>query len=185
MDLDKAIRGRHSTKKFKAKAPDWRSIIEAIDSARYTPMSGKNYSLKFILVDKKDKIKKIAESAQQPFIGQASYVVVVCSSFSRTKNLYGQEADVYLRQQAGAAIQNFLLKIEEAGLATCWIGQFVEPQIKHFLAIPDYVQVEAIFPVGYELEKKHSKSRAIELDRILYFNEWENDQMREERKLDT
>ncbi len=63
MDLDKAIKSRKSVKKFKDKKPDWRDIIEVIDSMRYAPMAGNNFSLKFILVDNKEKIKKISKSA--------------------------------------------------------------------------------------------------------------------------
>ena len=78
---------------------------------------------------------------------------------------------------AGAAIQNFLLKIEEAGLATCWIGHFVEEQVKDELKIPDDVTVEALFPIGYEFTKPRRKSK-IDLDRILYFNSYQNKKMK-------
>ena len=56
--LDKIIHNRRSVKKFKSTKPDWRTIIECIDAMRYAPMAGNNYSLKFILVDDKDKINK-------------------------------------------------------------------------------------------------------------------------------
>ena len=184
MDLDKAIQSRTSTKKFSSKKPDWRDIIECIDAARYAPMAGGNYTLKFILVDNKEFIKKIAEASQQDFIAKAHYVVVVCSNPSRLVNAYGKQGENYTRQQAGAAIQNFLLKIEESGLSTCWVGHFVESQIKKTLRIPEETNIEAIFPIGYEYEKKHSKRAKIDLNNILYFNEYEQKKMKEPNKLD-
>lgn len=183
MDLDKAIQNRKSVKKFNSKSPDWRNIIECIDSMRHAPMAGGNFSLKFILVSDKGKIQKIAEAAQQNFIVQAKYIVVICSIPSRTKNAYGEKAEVFLRQQAGAAIQTFLLKIEEKKLDTCWIGYFVEDQIKRELKIPDKANVEAIFPIGYEF-RKDNPSRKIELDRVLYFTSYGNKKMKNPRKLD-
>src|SRR3989304_553788 len=105
MDLDKALKERHSVKKFKSKKPDWRDIIEAIDAARYAPMAGGNYSLKFILVSDSEKIRNIAEACQQPFVAQAHYVVVACSNPGRTTTAYGKSGESYLRQQAGAAIR--------------------------------------------------------------------------------
>lgn len=178
MRLDKAIKSRKSVRKFSDKKPDWRDIIEAIDTARYAPMSGGNYSLKFILVDEASKINKIAESSQQDFISQAKYVVVVCSNPSRTKNAFGNEAGTkYAHQQAGAAIQNFLLKIEEQKLSTCWIGHFVESQVKKILKIPKEVDVEAIFPIGFDSEKKKSKKSPIETDNVLRFNDYETNKM--------
>ena len=183
MELDKAIKGRSSVKKFNSRKPDWRKIIECIDAARFAPMAGGNYSLKFILVDDHEKIRNIAESCQQPFVGTAHYIVVACSNPSRTTNAYGKQGEVFLRQQAGAAIENFLLKIEESGLSTCWVGYFVEEQIKHVLQIPENIQVEALFPIGFEYEKKRAKKTKIDLDRILYFNSYGQTRMRNPNKV--
>ena len=183
MDLDKAIKSRKSVRKFSSKKPDWREIIECIDAARFAPMSGNNYTLKFIIIDDSKTIKKLASAAQQAFISQAQYVVVVCTNSSRTTNAYGEKGKVYCRQQAGAAIQNFLLKIQEKGLATCWIGYFVENLIKQAVKIPENIDVEAIFPIGYEYKKSKSKNK-IDLDRILYFGEYGNSKMKKPKTLD-
>ena len=185
MDLDKAIHSRRSVKKFKNKKPDWRDIIEAIDSARYAPMAGNNYSLKFILVDDKEKIIKIADSAQQDFIKKVDFLVVVCSKPSRTINSYGEKGKIYFRQQAGAAIENFLLSIQDRGLATCWIGHFVEDEIKRVLEIPEDVHVEAFFPIGYEFSKPKTKRVPIDLDKVLYFNKYKNRKMKPVKRFNT
>lgn len=184
MQLDKAIKERHSVRKFKKKKPNWRTIIECIDSARYAPMAGNIFTLRFILVDNPAKIQKITEAAQQSFISQASYVVAVCSDTSKITNAYEKSGEKWSRQQAGAGIQNFLLKIQEAGLATCWVGHFYEDQIKRELKIPDEVNLEAIFPIGYEYDKPAKQKKKIDLDRVLYFHEYENTKMKNPKKLD-
>ncbi|VVB82592.1 Coenzyme F420:L-glutamate ligase [uncultured archaeon] len=182
MELSKAIQNRKSVRKFSKKKPEWRNIIECIDSARYAPMAGNNYTLKFILLDNQEKINKISEACEQDFISLAQYVVVVCSNPSRTINLYKEKGNDFCRQQAGAAIENFLLSIEEYGLSTCWVGYFDEKKIKKELEIPEEVNIEAIFPIGYEGEKPRVKHAKIDLDRILYFNRYGNIHMRKEEK---
>jgi nitroreductase len=182
MDLDKIIKTRRSIRKYKNKTPDWRKIIECIDSMRYAPMAGGIFTLKFILVSDKEKILKLAHAAQQPFVGSADYVVVVCSNPSRTINSYGEHGKIYTRQQAGAAMQTFLLKLHENSLASCWIGYFVKNQIKTLLKIPEEVQVEALFPIGYANEKPSEKNR-VDLDGCLYFEEYKNKQMRYIKKI--
>ncbi|PIO07658.1 nitroreductase [Candidatus Pacearchaeota archaeon CG10_big_fil_rev_8_21_14_0_10_34_12] len=178
MDLDKVIQGRKSTRKFSDKKPDWREIIECIDSFRFAPMAGNIFSLKIVLIDDKNKINVIAEAAQQNFISQAKYVVVVCSQSERTIASYGKKGKIYLNQQAGAAIENFLLKVEEKKLATCWVGHFNERQIKEILKIPENVNIEAIFPIGYASKLlKQGKKRKISMDEILYFNKYKNKRM--------
>lgn len=183
MELDKAIKERKSIRKFKDKKPNWREIIECIDVTRYSPMAGNNFTLKLILVDDKEKIQKLAEASQQSFVGQVKYIVVVCSDSSRLINSYGKRGEIYSRQQAGAAIENFLLKIEEKKLATCWIGYFVEEQVKRILKIPENIDVEALFPIGYEFKKEKPRKK-IDLDNILYFNEYKNKKMKIPKKLD-
>ncbi len=184
MDMDKAIKERKSVRKFSSKKPDWRKIIEAIDMARYSPMAGNLFSLKFILVSEEEKIKKIAQAAQQDSILDAQYVVVVCSNPIKILNAYEEKGEIYLRQQAGAAIQNFWLKLVDLGLSTCWIGHFVEDQVKEILKIPENINVEAIFPIGYESKMSRGKKRKrINLDAILYFNQYKNKKMSSKKRL--
>ena len=183
MDLDKAFKARHSVKKFNSKKPDWRDIIEAIDAARYAPMAGGNYSLKFIFVDDSEKIANITQACQQSFVGQAHFIVVACSVPGRTTNAYGKQGEAYIRQQAGAAMENFLLKITDLGLSTCWIGYFVEEEIKRILQIPDNSQVEAVFPIGYEYEKPRTRRAPVDMDNILFFNKWNEKRMKPLRKM--
>jgi len=182
MELNKAIQNRHSVRKFSSKKPDWRTIIECIDASRYAPMAGKIYTVRFILVDNKESIKKIAEASHQDFVSPVKYIVVVCSELSKVLNAFGERAKIYCRQQAGAAIQNFLLKIEDSGLATCWVGDFVEEQVKRELRIPDNINVEAIFPVGYEFMKAKTRRAKADIDRILYFNNYKNSKMKSPRR---
>jgi len=65
MDLDKAIKARHSVRRFKTKSADWRDIIKAIDAARLAPYAGNIPTLKFIIVTDEEKIKQLAVACQQ------------------------------------------------------------------------------------------------------------------------
>jgi nitroreductase len=185
MELGAAIKKRKSVRKYSDKKPDWRDIIECIDTMRYAPMAGGNFTPKIILVDEKEKISKIAKYAEQDFIVQAKYLVVVCSSSSRTTNAFGDETgEKFCRQQAGAAMQNFLLSIVDKGLSACWVGFFNEDEIKHELKIPDDIKLEAIFPVGFDYEKNTKSKNKTELDNILYFNDYKNKYMKKPKKME-
>ena len=91
-------------------------------------------------------------------------------------NAYGERGRVYCKQQAGAAIQNFLLKIEEKGLSTCWVGHFADNLVKEILKIPDEIDVEAFFPIGYEFKNQRRRAK-IDLDEVLYFEKYKNKKM--------
>ncbi|MBI2044885.1 nitroreductase family protein [Candidatus Pacearchaeota archaeon] len=184
MELDHVLRARRSVRKFKMRSPDWRDILEAIDSARFTPMAGNNYTPRFILVSEADKIKKIAAATQQAFVGTAKYIIVVCSIRERPILAYGPQAENWIKHQAGAAIQNFMLKLTEKGLSTCWISHFVEKIVKETLSISDDISVEAVFPIGYEFEKPKTRKAKIELNSILYFEKFGEKRMKALKRFD-
>jgi len=179
MELDKAINSRKSIREYKDKKPDWRDILECIDATRQAPMAGGIFSLQFLIVNEEKIIKKIAEFSSQEFIEQAKYVVIVITKPSQTTLNFKKRAKKYLPQQAGAAIQNFLLKLTELGLSTCWIGHFEDSQIKHLLNVPEENEIEAMFPIGYSKEKLTLKKPKSDLYQLLYFNKWGNRRMKD------
>lgn len=187
MELQDVIKERRSIRRFSNKKPDWRDVIEIIDTARFAPMAGNDFTLKFLVVSDTKIIEKITNACQQPFVGEAQYLIVVFSDTKRAVNQFGEKADMFVRQQAGAAIQNMLLTITEKGLATCWIGYFAEEQVKRELkVVPPTAQVEAILPIGYESkaqEHKKIKKKKVELENILFFNKWGDQKMRPPKKV--
>ena len=177
MDFDKVIKERHSVRNFKTtKDVDWRKVIEAIEAANRVPFAGNISSIRFVFVTEPEKIAELTEACQQRFVADAKYIVVVCSDEAQVKRSYDERGEMYLRQEAGAAIENFLLKITELGLASCWVGAFSDESVKEILRIPDNIKVEALLPVGYEMGKAVQRKKS-DLDRILYFNKWKEKRM--------
>jgi len=158
------------------KKPKYQDIIEAIGAANLAPLAGNIPTLKFIIVQDKKKIEQLAEAAQQGFVGNVSYIIVVTSIPTECERSYGTRAKKYCPQQAGAAIENLLLKTTDLGLATTWVGAFSDTTVKNILKIPDNIIVEGMFPIGYPVRKEKQKKK-INLDQCLYFDKWKNEFM--------
>jgi len=159
MDFDKLLEKRISIKKYSSKKPPLDKVMEAIEAANMAPAAGNLQILKYIIVENPETISKIADACQQQFIKDTPYVIVVCSDLKQVKKLYDIRADKYLKHNAGAAVNNFLLKITDLGLASNWVGAFSVTTIRNALQIPDNINVEVILPVGYELIKGKTKPR--------------------------
>lgn len=184
MDLIKAIKARRSVNKFSNKTPDWRKIVRAIDSARYAPSAGNIFNMKFVLVSDEQKIKEIAKATQQNFVYSAKYIVVAVSDDSKLVKMYKEKGVRYSSQQAGAAIENFLLALTEFGLETTWVGYFYEDEVRDALNIPEGHVIEAVFPIGLALKSTKKESvKKIELENTLYFDKWGNKLMRPQTKV--
>lgn len=185
MELEEAIKKRKSCRNFSVKKPNWRDVVQVLDYARFAPMAGNLFSVKFIVVSDKEKIEKIAEACQQEFVGKVHYLIVVVSDRESVKKNYDFFEKEFGAQQAGAAIQNILLGITEKGLATCWVGFFDENIIKKTLSIPEKMCVEAVLPIGYEHAfMKGREKEKINLDSIVFFEKYGKKHMGEDTKPD-
>ena len=69
-------------------------------------------------------------------------------------------------------------------MATCWIGHFTDEQIKRVLKIPEKINVEAMFPIGYEFRKPVTRKIKADLDNSLYFNEYKNKKMKKIKRFE-
>jgi len=179
MQFQDVIEKRQSRRRYADKKVDWKYIAQVLEAGRLAPAAGNFPTVRFIVLSDKDKLNKLAEAAGQDFIAKASWLIVVCSDNKRIYNAYSERGLRYSRQQAGAAIENMLLKITDLGLASCWIGAFDDEAIKNLLAIPQEIEVEAMVPVAYGTkfigEVKRTK---LKLNDIVYFDRWEQGLMK-------
>ncbi len=173
MELDQAISSRRSVRDFTNKKAAWDKVIEAIDSAIQSPVATNSLPLKFVIVQDPKTIFSIAKAANQPWIANSKMLILICSDHTHLEKLYGEKGLIYGRQQAGASIQNFLLKITDLGLATCWIGSYDEDKIRSLAEIPKEINVEAILPLGYA-KKKAPKPKKPSLESSIYWEKWGN-----------
>ncbi len=177
MKLRDAVEGRRDVKRWDLKKPDWRAIVRAIDFARFSTSAGNHFAIRFILVSDEAVIEKIAVSSQQDFIRKAKFLVVVVSDPSSLIRSYGDRASKYCELQAGAAIQNFLLGLEEEKLVTSWVWYYEDSQIRKILGIPEGASVQGIFPVGINSKVRLPEKRDVKLDNIMFFGKYGNKKM--------
>jgi len=174
MDFNKVIKTRTSIRNFSSKKVNYEKVIDAIESANLAPSPGNLSILKYIIIDNPETIQKIAQACQQKFITKAQYIIAVCSDSKQTKIMFDTRTKKYIRQHSGAAIENFLLKITDMGLASCWVGAYSDITIKRILKIPDEIEVEAILPIAHKSKIKTKQKPKSNLNNLIYFDVWKN-----------
>ena len=173
MKTEEAINSRRSIREFSNKPVKFGLIMEAIDSANQSPFAGNINNLKYLIVEKQENKKYIAEFSQQLWINESSWIIIVCSESEKLEQLYGEKGIIYGKQQAGAAIENMLIKITDIGLGACWVGAFSEKEIKSHFKIPNKWTVEAIIPIGYPKNKKNLEKRKATLESTIFWEKWD------------
>ena len=172
MDFDKLLKKRCCIRRYSTKKVPFSKLIDVCEAARFTPMAGNIHTIKLIIVSNEKKKQELSEAAlNQEFIAKAPYVIVVCSDLTQLERSYGTRAEIYGRQQAGAAIENMLLKATDLGLASCWVGAFDEDVVKRILQIPNSVKIEALLPIANPFGKTTAKNKP-PLKFMVYFEKW-------------
>lgn len=172
MNLVDGIKSRRSVKTFNGKVPNWRKVIQAIDVARFSPMAGNMYSVKFIIIEDKEKIAKIADASQQSFVAKAGALIVLTSNREKVRKMFDANEKGFAQQQAGAAVQTLMLALEEKGIDSCWVGFFDDDIVREVVGVPDEQVVEAVIPIGFASKEKVSKKTKDSLETLVFFEKY-------------
>jgi nitroreductase len=174
MNVLKAIKERRSIRAFKSDPVSPKIVEKLLDAARWAPSAGNIQPWEFIVVQKPEIRRKLAEAAlNQTFIEEAPVVIVVCANKNRSAQRYGVRGEtLYCLQDTAAAIQNIHLVAYSLGLGTCWVGAFSEEEASEILKIPEGIRPVAIIPVGYPAESPLPRSRR-PLDQIVRYDIFE------------
>jgi len=174
MNVLEAIKGRRSIRAFKSQNVSAEIIKKLVDAARWAPSAGNIQPWDFIIVQKPEIKRRLAQAALGAMlIEEAPVVIVVCANENRSFEGYGMRGKtLYCIQDTAAAIQNLHLVAYFLGLGTCWIGAFREEEAREILKIPRGVRPVAIVPVGYPAESPSPPSRR-PISQIVHYETFE------------
>jgi nitroreductase len=172
MEFKSLLKKRKSVRSFKNKSVSWKDALEVVDAATLVPAAGGKNPFKYIIVENPTSIAKLAKASDQDWIADTSIVIAVTSDDAILEKLFGPRGRIFSRQQAGAAIQNMLLRATDIGLSSCWVGSYSDTKVRDTLKIPKSSQIEALIPLGYEQPKRSaSKIKKRDLETFL---RWED-----------
>ena len=170
MELEEAIRGRRSIRKFRSDPVPRNVIEELLDLAMWAP-SGMNQQNWYFVVVRGEALQRLAEISRRAFdehtersllqvfmdkpeimratrrffctFGNAPMALLVY----RIATVEGELTDI---QSVAAAIQNFLLAAYARGIGACWMTgpTHFESEINELVGVED-MRLQALVPMGY------------------------------------
>jgi nitroreductase len=169
MEVSVALRERRSVRSYKDMEVEEEKLMKVLEAGRLAPSAVNRQEWKFIVVRDGEKRKKLADAAcGQAFVGRAPIVLVACGTETRTIMTCGQPAYTV---DVSIALAYMVLQACELGLGTCWIGAFMEDEVKKILNIPERVRIVAMSPLGYPAHKIPPRPRK-SLEEIVCFEEY-------------
>ena len=149
MKFTEVLETRRSIRKYKDTPVSKEKIHKILEAARIAPSASHRQPWHFIVVEDREKIKKLAKSE---WAANAPVMIV---------GLADKEASpTWFINDLGIAFEHIILAATNLGLGTCWMGQSNrEDLVKNLLDIPDNFKVVALTPIGEPDESPSPKER--------------------------
>lgn len=177
----KEIETRRSIRKYIDKPVEDEKIIQLLESARLAPSGSNTQPWHFIVVKSDNTRQKLAEASHNQKWMLSAPVFIVCAADIRCRIENGidvplneNSAQVELKQiirDTSISTEHILLEANNLGLGSCWVGWFVQEEIRPILNIPEDKYVIGIITVGYTNEEPKPRPRK-KLDEIIHYEIW-------------
>jgi len=156
MNIYQTIEKRRSVRVYKEDPVSEKILNKILEAGRLAPSAHNSQEYKFVVVKDAEKRKKLAEAADQKFVGRAPIIIIALSL--EPDHLLSSGVPAYALD-LGIALDHMTLAAVEEGLATCWIGAFSQEKVKRVLNVPPELKVVALLPLGYPDDAPSPKSR--------------------------
>lgn len=164
MEINSAIKGRRSVRKFKKKAVPSKFIEGILEAGRWAPSGLNNQPWRFMVLSGRLKDDLADYTKYGQIMKSADQCILV---FLNKTAVYSREKDL---MAIGACIQNMLLAAHEQGLGACWLGEILNQRksfCKHF-SIGKELQLEAVIALGYPVSYPKGPKRKT-LDELIVY----------------
>jgi nitroreductase len=171
---------RQSVRRFaELPVPD-DAILSIVESARQAPSAENSQPWHFVVVKDpvaKERLAKACVSgifSHTRFAGRAPVLIALCARRGGLVEAGKTMKDRAMYQlDCGIAGEHLVLRAQELGLGTCWIGWFNRRAARRALRVPFHVRVVALIAVGYPAGDAGPRPRTrMPLSSIVSLDEW-------------
>jgi len=149
MDFYDTIRRRRSIRTYRPDPVPDDVLNRILEAGRLAPSAKNIQPWKFVVVkDAAIRQALVPACRNQQFIGEAPVVICACALEKEAwhgMGGHGRAAEVDI----AIALEHMILAAVAEGLGTCWIGAFLEEEVRNVLTIPEGVKPIALTPLGY------------------------------------
>jgi nitroreductase len=177
MELQEALSGRHSVRKFTDYQVTDADIKTLLEAARIAPSWANTQVWEFVVIRGKDTIAKIVASFSEKNPAtkgalEASALIVACAKTGASGSYDGHamtKHQEWFMFDLGMAVQNLCLKAYELDLGTVVVGLMDHAACQKAIGLPEGYEVVAVLPIGRPVAKREGPPRK-ELKDFVHLN---------------
>lgn len=141
MELLDSIKSRRSIRRFKQEPISESQLRELVSVAVLAPSAGNSQPLRYVIVNTPELVKGVFEQTawaahvrphRTPVWGLSAPVAFIAVCVAS-----GVENNPLAFADAGASVQNMLLRAVDLGLGACWLGSFDKEKVAEILDLED------------------------------------------------
>jgi nitroreductase len=138
---------RASVRSFLDKPVSDERIESVLEAGRWAPSACNIQPWVFIVIKRNESRGLLETVYNRAWFLQAPVVIAVCCnhgiSWKRADGKDFGDIDIAI------ALDHMTLAAAEAGLGTCWVGNFDPAKAREVLSIPQHIDIVAFTPLGY------------------------------------
>ena len=124
-------------------------VVGNVDSLSKGIYKYQQKSHKLVQLDREDRRRELYKATlEQPWIKNASAVIVITGIYERTTSKYGERGIRYVHIEVGHVAQNIYLQAASLGLGTVIVGAFDDNDVQTILRLSSEERVFALMPIG-------------------------------------
>jgi nitroreductase len=173
MEFKEVLEKRRSIRKFKSTEIPDEKIREILQLAQLAPSAGNVQAYKIKIIKNDGDKKKLPEAtfssqgSRQDWIAGAPVALIICADINESEKKFGERGrNLYAIQDATIFTSYVQLVIASLGLASGWLGNFKEEDLRSLLNLPENLKIIAVIPFGYPDSEPEPRKRK-KLDEIL------------------
>ncbi len=175
--LNDLIKERRSVRFYEDKVPDNEDIWAILETAIWAPSASNMQARCFIVVKKKEILKKII-AFSPGIIGEPPILIVLCSDKKKAYDVGGELGkNLTSIMDVALSAQNIMLAAWAKGLGTCPILSFNPRAIAQILKLPEHIYPELIVSVGYP-KTIPSPPKRPDLKEVVFYEEYGNRELK-------
>jgi nitroreductase len=172
------VKIRFSVRAYSKKTVEKEKIKRCLEAARLAPSACNAQPWHFIVADKPELVKSLAEKAllafskMNRFAVQAPVIVAVIGEKPNATSQIGsvmKNKPLYLID-LGIAAEHFSLQAVEEGLGSCLPGWYDEKAVRKLLNVPKRKRVFLLITLGYPGNSEIPEKRRKDFDSIVSWN---------------
>jgi len=157
MELTTLLNARRSLRRYAGRPVDRATILDCLEAARIAPSSENIQPWRFIIIDDPELLEKVATEASSgvylptKFIRKAPVIIAVLAETDILVNRIGaflQGTQFYLLD-LGIACQQLVLRAEDLGLGSCYVGWFNVGRTRAALGLRKKEKIVCLIALGY------------------------------------